>query len=90
MLNEELAKELKITDEQKQKARDLQAKQSEANRSVREKAQSGELDFSEIRAIMEKNSKALNEELGKLLTDEQKAKLKAMGGAPFKFAEDSF
>ena len=88
MLNEELAKELAITDEQKQKAKDLQAKQAEANQSVREKARNGELDFTEIRAIMDKNTKALNVELGKLLTDDQKAKLKTMRGAEFKFDAD--
>ena len=88
MLNEDLARELAITDEQKQKAKDLQAKQAEANRSVREKAQNGELDFSQIREIMEKNSKALNLELGKILTEDQKTKLKAMRGAEFKFDAD--
>src|SRR5512134_3870215 len=88
MLNEELAKELAITDEQKQKAKDLQAKQAEANQSVREKARNGELEFSEIRAIMDKNTKALNVELGKILTDDQKSKLKTMRGAEFKFDAD--
>lgn len=83
----EIQKELKMTDAQLEKVKNLQAKQGEANRAVFEKVQSGEIDRSEIRAIMERNNKILNEELGKVLDDEQRGKLKAMGGAEFKFED---
>lgn len=87
LLVPEVQKELKMTDAQLEKVKNLQAKQGEANRAVFEKVQSGEIDRSEIREIMEKNSRILNEELGKVLDDEQRAKLKAMGGAEFKFED---
>jgi hypothetical protein len=87
LLVSEIQKELKMTDAQLEKVKNLQAKQGEANRAVFEKVQNGEIDRSEIREIMEKNNKILNEELGKVLDDEQRAKLKAMGGAEFKFED---
>ncbi len=83
--NEAIQKELGLSDDQKKKIKDLQAKQQAANAAIREKMMSGEIDRSEIMPLMEKNTKILNEEYGKLLTEEQAAKLKSMQGAPFKF-----
>jgi len=88
ILNADIQKELAITEDQIKKAKDLQAKQGEANRAIFEKMQNGELDRSEIRPLMEKNTKALDDELGKLLTKEQADKLKAMGGTAFKFEDN--
>ena len=87
--NEEIGKELGLTDTQKQKIKDLMAAKQQANQEIFQKMRDGEIDRSEIRPLMEKNNKALDGELGKVLTDDQKAKLKAMGGEPFKFDEDN-
>lgn len=84
ILDEGVQKDLGITDAQKAKIKDLQTKQNDANQAVFEKVQNGEIDRSEIQGIMKKNSDALNAELGKVLTDDQKNKLKAMSGKPFK------
>ena len=46
-------------------------------------ARRGELDREQTRPLMEKNRKIMDTELGKILTDAQKAKLKDMGGKPF-------
>lgn len=89
ILNADIQKELGLSEDQNKKAKDLQAKQVEANQSIIQRARDGEIEFSEVRTLIEKNAKALNEELGKLLTKEQAEKLKAMGGAPFKFDADN-
>lgn len=89
IMNSDLQKELAVTDDQKKKISDLQTKQAEANRALFEKMQNGEIDRSEIRPMMEKMRKVLDEELGKLMTEDQKTKLKALGGTPFKFDEDN-
>lgn len=96
ILRPEVQKELAITDEQKKKIADLQTKQREAM----QQAFSGMQDMSreerqeamtKMRESIQKNEKVMNDELGKILTADQAAKLKAMGGAPFKFdpAEDN-
>lgn len=87
--NEDMQKELGLSDGQKQKIKSLQDAQSAANQEIFQKMQNGEIDRSEIRPLMEKNNKALDEELGKVLTADQASKLKAMGGTPFKFDEDN-
>ncbi len=86
--NAEIQKELGMTDDQKAKVKSLQTKQQEANQAIFEKMRNGEIDREELRPLMEKNTKVLNEEYGKVLNDEQKAKLKTMGGAAFKFDEE--
>lgn len=87
--NEDMQKELGLSDEQKSKIKGLQDAQNAANQEIFQKMQNGEIDRTEIRPLMEKNNKALDEELGKVLTADQSAKLKAMGGTPFKFDEDN-
>lgn len=89
VMNEEIGKELGITDAQKAKLKELNEAQNQANQEIFEKMRNGELDRSELRPLMEKNNKALGEEIGKVLTADQRAKLKAMGGAEFKFDEDT-
>lgn len=84
ILNEQVQKDLGITDDQKAKIKDLQTKQQEAGAAMREKMQNGEIDRSEIQDIMAKQQKTMDEELGKILTSEQAAKLKEMGGKEFK------
>jgi hypothetical protein len=77
-------KALGLSEETIKKANELQTKQNEANMSIFEKVRNQEISQEEMRAAMEKNNKALNDELGKLLTPEQAAKLKEMGGKEFK------
>ncbi len=81
--NKDVAKDIALTDDQKKSVDDLVKKQGDAQRSVFEKVQAGEIDRSEVRAIMDKNNKALDDEIGKVLTSDQKDKLKTMGGKPF-------
>lgn len=74
--NEEVAKSLKITDEQKEKIREIQGK-------VREEMQG--VGFGEDgRKKREEVMKAANEKVQGILTAEQKTKLKEMQGEPFK------
>lgn len=86
--NEDIQKELGMTDDQKSQIKKLMTAQEEANAEIRQKMMNGEMDRSEIRPLMEKNNKALDAELGKVITKDQADKLKAMGGAPFKFVDE--
>jgi Spy/CpxP family protein refolding chaperone len=79
----EVQADLKLTDEQKSKVADLQKTSQEANQSVMEKVRSQEIDRDAAGAAFKKNTDALNEEIGKILTDAQKAKLKELGGPVF-------
>ncbi|HEY7326008.1 MAG TPA: hypothetical protein VH592_00100 [Gemmataceae bacterium] len=74
--NEELAKELKITDEQKDKIREIQMKSFEELRDLGRDEEAAK----KRQEVM----KATNEKVMGLLTDEQKTKLKEMQGDPFK------
>lgn len=86
--NPEIQKELGFSPEQVEKIKKLQTQQQEAMTGLFQKMQNGEIDRSEIRPMMEKANKILNEEYAKVATAEQAEKLKKMGGAPFKFDED--
>jgi Spy/CpxP family protein refolding chaperone len=74
--NEEVAKSLNITDEQKEKIRQIQGK-------VREEMQGVGFD-EQGRKKREEVMKAANERMESVLTAEQKTKLKEMQGEPFK------
>ena len=89
VLREDVQTQLKITADQKTKIEALQKTQQEANQSVMEKVRNGEIERTAVQDIIKKNDAALSEELNKVLTADQKAKLKAMEGAPFKFEEDN-
>lgn len=84
ILDAEVQKSLGLTDDQKKQIESLNTKQQEANRSVMEKVRNQEVTREDAQASREKNDKAMAEELGKILTSDQSAKLKAMGGKPFK------
>ena len=86
--NADIQKELAFTPEQIEKVKKLQVQQQEAMTGLFQKVQNGEIERSEIRPMMEKANKVLNEEYAKIATKEQADKLKTMGGAPFKFDED--
>jgi Spy/CpxP family protein refolding chaperone len=76
-----IQKELGITDDQKAKFTDLQTRQRAAMTEVFQNSQG---DQAAIREAMTKNQKVMEEEIKKILTDDQKAKLKDMAGTkPF-------
>jgi len=79
--------DLNITDDQKAKIGELQKKQIAAMMELGQKMRDGEMDQDGMRAAMAKNTEIMNSEIGKLLTDDQKAKIKSMGGAPFTLKE---
>ncbi len=83
IMDAEIQKELGITADQKTKIEGLQAKQRDANAAIMEKVQNQELSREEATAAREKNNKILEEEIAKVLTDAQKAKLKEMAGPKF-------
>jgi len=85
----EVQKQLGLTEAQITKIKDLQTKQQGANQALFEKVRNQEIDPQEMRDVMAKNTKILNDEYAKVLTTEQAAKLKAMGGAEFKFDADN-
>ena len=84
ILDEEIQKELVITAEQKAKIKALQDKQQEAMQAIMEKMRNQEIEREEAQATIKKNDEALSVELGKLLTADQAAKIKAMQGKAFK------
>ena len=75
---------LGLSDAQKAKLTDLQAKMREATTGMMEKARNGEIDRADMGPTMQKNNEIMATEVAKVLTAEQNAKLKAMGGAEFK------
>jgi hypothetical protein len=77
-------KALDLTDAQQTKIRELQQQQMEANRSVMERVRNNEIDRTQVQEIMQRNDKALGDEITKVLTDAQRAKLQTMQGKPFK------
>lgn len=86
-MNETIQKDLGLSEDQIAKLKDLQQKQQEANRAVMQKVRDGELSREDVQGTMQKNDEIMNTEIGKILTSAQVAKLKEMGGAPFKFEE---
>lgn len=87
ILDESVQKELGLSEETVKKAKALREGAQKANGEVFQKMQEQEIERADGMAIIEKNNKALDTELGKLLTKEQADKLKTMGGAEFKADE---
>ncbi|MBX7136211.1 MAG: hypothetical protein K1X67_26370 [Fimbriimonadaceae bacterium] len=82
VLDEKVATKLAVTAEQKTKLAALR----ETQRAGRQGGQQGQgADREAARAAREKMEKELDSEIGKILTDKQKAELKALGGKPFEF-----
>lgn len=80
----EVQEQLALTDGQKDKLKTLQANEQAARQEVMQKMRDGEITRDQIGDIMTKNNKIMNDEIGKILTDEQKKKLKDLGGKEFK------
>ena len=78
--NKEIQKDLSITDDQLAKIKDLQTRQQAAMREAMQNAQGDQAAIQEART---KNDKILVDEINKVLTDAQKAKLKDMSGKTF-------
>lgn len=87
-MNPSYQKELGITDDQKAKFADLQKKQQQAMQDLFQKVQSGDMDRSAMGEAMQKNTQIMKDEVGKILTEDQKGKIKSWSGTPFTFKED--
>jgi len=85
--NADIQKELGVSDDQKTKIKELQDKQQTANAAIMEKMRNQEIERDAAMESFRKNTEVFNTELGKILTDAQKEKIKTMGGKPFKFVE---
>ena len=87
ILDAKIQEELGFDQAQKDAVKALQDKQAEAMQSLMEKMRNQEIDREQMTEISTKNNETLNTELGKIMKPEQAAKLKTMGGAPFKATE---
>ncbi len=83
-LQKDVQKDLALTEEQTKKLAELQKKQDAANQEIGRKMRDQEIDRDQATELRTKNGKAMDTEIDKVLTDEQKKKLKEMGGKPFK------
>lgn len=83
LMNEDLQKKLNFKKEQTRKVEDLQASMQTANQAIFQRVQSGEIDRSEIQALMEENNKILDQELAKVLDADQTKAFEEMKGAKF-------
>jgi len=86
-LDAEIQKTLGVTADQKSRLEKLATGQQAANAAVRTRMQEGGISREEGRASMQKNTEVLNAEIMKVLTAEQNAKLKEMGGRKFEAEE---
>lgn len=80
---------LGLSADTKAKIADLNSKAQDANRQIGEKLRNQEIERADAMQSMQANQKTLNESIGKLLTTEQAAKFKDMGGAPFTFEDNN-
>lgn len=83
VLDEKVATKLAVTADQKTKLAALREKQRASRQGGGQQGQGA--DREAARAAREKMAKELDAEIGKILTEQQKADLKALGGKPFKF-----
>jgi hypothetical protein len=83
ILNKDVAKSLEITSAQQAKIDGLQKSSGEAMQALMQKMRDQELSREEMQEKMKKNNDIMNVELGKVLTDNQRAKLTEMGGKKF-------
>lgn len=82
ILNPDIQKELGITEDQKSAIEAALQSQRDQMEDLREQGRDGGPET--MMASMKKVQESLNTELGKILTTEQAAKLKALGGKAFK------
>lgn len=87
IMRPDVQKELALSDEVKKKIETLNEGLQNANREIMRKMRDQEIEREDAMALMQKNNTALEAELAKLTNDEQKAKIKAMGGKAFQADE---
>ena len=83
ILNKDVQKDLGLKPEQTKKIANLQVNLAKATRSLGEKLQTGVLDNARCQELLQKNGKILDDELNKVMTEDQKKQLKSMEGKPF-------
>lgn len=83
----DVQKQINFTEDQKTKLKDLETKLQDATRSLTEKMRNQEIDRQAAMEAMQKNQKAMSDEIHKLLTSDQQAKLKELGGKKFEATE---
>lgn len=88
LVREDIQNELGFSSDQKKQVADIQASQREVMMDAMQKMRNGEMEREEMQELMKKNNDSMNEELGKILNDNQASKFKAMRGAEFKFDEN--
>ncbi len=81
--DEKVQKELGLKADQKRQIDELNQQMQAANRQIMQRVQNGELDRSEVPALMEQNNKALETEIKKVLTPEQLKQFEDMQGPKF-------
>lgn len=81
--NKEIQADLKLTPEQLTKITTLQTNLSAATKALGDRLRNQEIDFARFQDASAKNTKILKDELGKILTEPQRKKLKEMEGKPF-------
>ncbi len=83
IMNKDVAKALEITTAQQEKIDGLQKASGEAMQALFQKMRDQEITREEMQEKQKKNGEIMNTELGKILTENQKAKLAEMGGKKF-------
>lgn len=79
----DLQQKLGMTEDQKGQVETLFKQQQDANRALFEKVRNQEMTQDDAFAAFRKNNDILSDQLMKILTPDQQAKLTAMEGAPF-------
>jgi hypothetical protein len=88
LMREDVAKELGVTPDQKNKIQEVQRTSMESMREAMMAArESGDMDREQMQAMMEKSRKETDAKILAVLTDAQRSKWTAMQGKPFKFEE---
>lgn len=84
LMDTKIQSELKLSVDQKKKIADLQSKQQQAMQEVMRRVQDQEIMREDVGPLMEKNNKIMDEELMKILNDDQKKAFVDMKGPEFK------
>ena len=85
----DVKKAIGLTADQSTKIKALQQTEMKANRALFQKMRNGDMDRQSAMDGLKKNSDYLKTAISKVLTTEQLAKLKSLGGAPFTSTDTS-
>ena len=86
----DVQKDLNLTSDQKSQLQTLMQKEREANGSVFQKMQIGEISRQSAQQSFQTNQQAVKAAIDQILTSDQRAQLKAMAGKPFKGSSQGF